>query len=161
MHQTSIPSQSWSPNPSHGFAPRVAVFYTALFLIMGVHLPFLPVWLDDRQLTAGEIAVITATPLFLRLLFTPFIAMRADQTGGHRRYLIVLAAAASVLAALLLGASGFWLIFSIVFAFTIALSTMMPLIETIAVAGVKAEGLDYGRMSLWGSLAFIAATVVL
>ena len=32
---------------------------------------------------------------------------------------------------------------------------MMPLTETIAVAGVKADGLDYGRMRLWGSLAFI------
>ena len=33
----------------------------------------------------------------------------------------------------------------------------MPLTETVAMSGVKAAGLDYGRMRLWGSLSFIAA----
>jgi PPP family 3-phenylpropionic acid transporter len=32
----------------------------------------------------------------------------------------------------------------------------MPLTETLAVAGVRAGGLDYGRVRLWGSLTFIA-----
>lgn len=145
-----------STEDKRNYASRVALFYAALFLIMGVHLPFLPVWLDFKNLSAGEIAVITATPLFLRALFTPFIAMRADRTNGHRRFLIALAAAALALGVLLSTASGFWTIFALVFAYTIALSTMMPLIETIAVSGVKAAGLDYGRMRLWGSLSFIA-----
>ena len=35
----------------------------------------------------------------------------------------------------------------------------MPLTETVAMTGVKAAGLDYGRMRLWGSLSFIAASV--
>jgi PPP family 3-phenylpropionic acid transporter len=34
---------------------------------------------------------------------------------------------------------------------------MLPLIETVAVAGVRSEGLDYGRMRLWGSVTFIVA----
>jgi MFS transporter, PPP family, 3-phenylpropionic acid transporter len=142
--------------PANNFyALRVAMFFAALFLIMGLHLPFLPLWLDFAGLNATEIAVITAAPLFLRVLFTPLVALRADQTGQPRRYVMLLAVAATVLAALLLGVSGFWLIFTVVFAFTLCLSTMMPLTETIAVAGVKADGLDYGRMRLWGSLAFI------
>jgi PPP family 3-phenylpropionic acid transporter len=33
----------------------------------------------------------------------------------------------------------------------------MPLTETIAVRGVRAANLDYGRMRLWGSLTFIVA----
>jgi PPP family 3-phenylpropionic acid transporter len=39
--------------------------------------------------------------------------------------------------------------------FAVAVATIMPLTETVAVAGVKSAGLDYGRMRLWGSLAFI------
>ena len=35
----------------------------------------------------------------------------------------------------------------------------MPLTETVAMSGVKAAGLDYGRMRLWGSLSFIAASL--
>ena len=34
----------------------------------------------------------------------------------------------------------------------------MPLTETVAMSGVRAAGLDYGRMRLWGSLSFIAAS---
>src|SRR5690606_17273833 len=38
--------------------------------------------------------------------------------------------------------------------------TMLPLVETVAVRGVRAEGLDYGRMRLWGSVTFIFANFV-
>jgi PPP family 3-phenylpropionic acid transporter len=34
---------------------------------------------------------------------------------------------------------------------------MLPLIETVAVAGVRTAGLDYGRTRLWGSVTFIVA----
>ena len=34
----------------------------------------------------------------------------------------------------------------------------MPLTETVAVSGVRHAGLDYGRMRLWGSLTFVAAS---
>jgi MFS transporter, PPP family, 3-phenylpropionic acid transporter len=34
------------------------------------------------------------------------------------------------------------------------------LTETVALSGVKLAGLDYGRMRLWGSLSFIAASLV-
>ena len=37
-----------------------------------------------------EIAIITATPLFIRVLVTPAIAFAADRAGDHRRFLIVL-----------------------------------------------------------------------
>src|SRR6056297_1337131 len=36
---------------------------------------------------------------------------------------------------------------------------IMPLAEVAAMKGVREQGLDYGRMRLWGSLAFIAANV--
>jgi MFS transporter, PPP family, 3-phenylpropionic acid transporter len=42
-------------------------------------------------------------------------------------------------------------------AFLLANGTMLPLIETIAVGGVRTQGLDYGRMRLWGSITFIIA----
>ena len=36
----------------------------------------------------------------------------------------------------------------------------MPLIETVAMTGVRTAGLDYGRMRLWGSITFIVANFV-
>lgn len=139
------------------YSLRLALFYGALFLIYGVHLPYLPVWLDGRGMTPQEIAVITAAPLFLRVLVTPSVAMLADRTGLERPLVIGLAALTFLLAVALSQTASFLPIFLAAVPFAIALSTAMPLTETIAVAGVRAHGLDYGRMRLWGSLTFVGA----
>ncbi len=142
------------------YSLRLAAFYGALFLIYGVHLPYLPVWLDTRGLTAGEIAAITAAPFFLRVFITPTVAILADRTGAHRRIVNGLAWLALVLVLALSRMESFWAIFLLAVPFAIALSTIMPLTETIAVAGVRAKGLDYGRMRLWGSITFVTAGFV-
>jgi PPP family 3-phenylpropionic acid transporter len=41
----------------------------------------------------------------------------------------------------------------------ISWTTIMPLIETVAVSGIRKSGLDYGRVRLWGSLSFIVASL--
>ena len=142
------------------YSLRLACFYGALFLILGVHLPYLPVWLDVRGLTAVEIAVVTAAPLFLRVFITPAAAMVADRTGRHRTLINALAWLALLLALGLAQMHGFWPILIFAVPLAIAFSTIIPLTETIAVAGVRAHGLDYGRMRLWGSLTFVAAGFV-
>lgn len=134
---------------------RIATFFGALFLILGLHLPFFPIWLDWVGLTSFQIAVILATPLFLRLAVAPGIALYADRHKAHRMTILALAIIALCAAALLTVSHGFWPIFLIAVLFTLAFSTIMPLIETIAVSGVKSHGHDYGRMRLWGSLSFI------
>jgi PPP family 3-phenylpropionic acid transporter len=145
------------PSPHFAYSLRLGAFYGALFLIYGVHLPYLPVWLDARGLSAQEIAIITAAPYFLRAFITPTTAMLADRMNAHRTLINVLAWVSLVLALLLVRAESFWTILVCAVPFAIALSTIVPLTETIAVAGVRAHGLDYGRMRLWGSITFVAA----
>ena len=36
----------------------------------------------------------------------------------------------------------------------------MPLVEAIAVKGVRLYALDYGRMRLWGSLSFVVVGLI-
>lgn len=134
---------------------RLAVFYAALFLVFGVQVPYLSVWLDGKGLTASEIAIVTSTPYFIRLLVTPGLALAADHVGNHRAMVVALSWCALVLALALSGAGGFWPIFFTAMPFIIAVMTIMPLTETIAVGAVISHGLDYGRIRLWGSVAFI------
>ena len=136
---------------------RLSAFYGALFLILGIHLPFLPVWLDARGLTAQEIAILTAAPLFLRVFVTPTVAVLGDRSGRHRALVNLMAWLALSLALLLSQTHGFWGLLLVAVPLTAALSTILPLTETIAVGGVRAYGLDYGRMRLWGSLSFVVA----
>ncbi len=141
------------------FAVRVSVLFAAIFVVAGTNLPYFPVWLDWRGLSPSEIALITALPLFVRVLVTPVIAFAADRTGDHRRFLIALSWCGLAALVLLSQSTGFWPILVCTLAFSLAWTTIMPLTETVALSGVTVAGLDYGRMRLWGSLTFIAASV--
>lgn len=147
-----------SARRARAFGARLALFYGALFLIYGMHVPYMPVWLDGRGLSAAEISAVMAAPLFIRLFITPTVALAADRSGQHRRMLILLAWLSLALVLALGQMHGFWLIFALAVPLGIAYSTIMPLTETIAISGVRHAGLDYGRMRLWGSLTFIAAS---
>src|SRR3977135_2967283 len=133
------------------FAARVSVLFAAIFVVAGTNLPYLPVWLDWAGLGPREIAIITATPLFVRLVVTPMIAFAADRAGDHRRFLIGLSWAGLAALVVLAQTRGFAAIFLCMVAFALAWTTVMPLTETVAMSGVKAAGLDYGRMRVWGS----------
>jgi PPP family 3-phenylpropionic acid transporter len=141
-----------------GSAWRLSVLYAALFLFSGIKIPFLPVWLDWRGLTAAEIAVISAAPLFARIPVAPAVAYIADRLGNHRGVLIALAWGALVLLLALVWGHGFWMILLLTLLISVASTSIMPLTETVAMREVKSKGLDYGRMRLWGSLSFIAAS---
>ena len=144
------------PLPSLGF--KIALFYGALFVVYGMHVPYTPVWLEWRGLSAGEISIVMAVPLFLRLIVTPGLALAADRRGNHRFMLIALAWASLGLAVALSQSMTFWPILLFAVLLVLCNSTIMPLTETVAVMGVRLAGLDYGRVRLWGSLTFVAAS---
>ena len=139
---------------------RISLFFAALFLAYGVVVPYFPVWLDARGLDPLEISTVTALPLFVRLVVTPSIGLLADRLGNYRLVIVTLAWCAMALIAGLSLVSGYVPILIIGVAFLLANGTMLPLIETIAVGGVRTQGLDYGRMRLWGSITFIIANFV-
>lgn len=143
--------------PWFGFAERLALFYAATFFLSGIKVTYLPVWLDWRGLTALEIGWITAAPLFLRVALTPVICYAADRYAAHRVVLIVLAWSAVGVLIATHWAYGFWPVLLLTLLLAVSSTTIMPLTETIAMAGVRRDGHDYGRMRLWGSLSFIAA----
>ena len=153
--QDPMPRARLSEPERLSFAARLGLFYAALFLIYGVHVPYLPVWLDWRGLTAEEIAAVTAAPFFIRLAVTPALALVADRLGNHRGMIQALCWAGLAFALVLSQMHGFWPVLFAAIAFSIAISTIMPLTEAVAIEGAKWAGLDYGRMRLWGSLSFI------
>ena len=141
------------------FAWRLGLLYAALFLVVGCYLPYLPVWLSWRRLGADQIAVLLAAPLFTRILFTPAISFAADRLGDRRKILIGLAWGSLISFLLLWAADGFFTILLATMLLAINWTTIMPLIETVAVSGIRFRALDYGRVRLWGSISFIVASL--
>lgn len=140
-------------------AVRVSAMFAAIFFVTGNFVPYLPVWLAWRELTAREIAIISACPLFVRVLVTPAIAFAADRSADHRRFLIMLAWAAVASQLLLAQMRGFYPILLTSVLVALAWTSIMPLAEAIAVKGMHRVRLDYGRMRLWGSISFSVAAL--
>ncbi|MCK0209532.1 MFS transporter [Starkeya koreensis] len=143
-------------------APRhaIAAAYAGLFFGIGVFLPFFPVWLQHRGFDAAMIALALAIPQGVRLLTMPLGGFLADHSGRPRATLIgyslatalcfagIALAPGAVFVLLGLGiAAAFW-------------QPSLPVLDAYAVARRREGLLDYGRVRLWGSMAFIGGNLV-
>jgi len=136
---------------------RYAAFYAAIFAAVGIFIPFWPLWLGGKGLSASEIATLLAAASWIKILSTPGIAQVSDRSGRPKATMIAIALLSVIAFALLTGASGFWSILTISLVATAAMHALPPLGDSQTLAAVYAQGLDYGRIRLWGSLGFIAA----
>ena len=141
-------------------ALRLSVFFGAYFLIHGVSLTYLPVWLDARGLSATGISIASSAPMILRLLLTPGLAFLADRASAHRQ--MILAACFSAFGFLLALMQPWPIAVTVVLIVSaqVAIGTVMPMVDTVTMTEVKRHGLDYGRIRLWGSLTFILASFI-
>ena len=90
------------PVPHPSFALRLAIFYAALFLTLGVQLPFLPLWLAAKGLDAGAIGIVLSVPMVVRVAAIPLATRSADRHDALRAAMVI----ASALALIGYGAMG-------------------------------------------------------
>ena len=145
-----------APDPSRT-GLRLALFYGASFAVLGIMLPFWPVWLASRGLDPSEIGLVLALLTAIRIVATPAVAHYADRIGERRRVIVGLAAASAIAFALFILARDFWPILIITALFSATRAGVMPLGESLTMLCAHSRGLDYGRLRLWGSLSFIVA----
>ena len=83
-----MPTESVIPIPSQvtarRFAARLALFYSALFGLIGTHLPFFPVWLKAIDIDASWIGLIMAAPAVTRFTILPVVTGLAEKRQSIR-----------------------------------------------------------------------------
>jgi MFS transporter, PPP family, 3-phenylpropionic acid transporter len=141
------------------FSLRVGAFCAAIFVAIGIHLPFFPLWLAGQGLNDTEIAAIVAAPLFLRLVLSPVLAGAADRLPSLAHASALYALIAALLLLGLTFADGFWPILILAAGAMVFWNVLIPLADAVLIVGVRNHGIDYGRVRLWGSVGFIAANL--
>ncbi len=134
---------------------RISLFYTAFFAMVGVYQPFFPLWLESRGLDASQIGWAIAAGVWLRVGVNPAVMRLADWRGERKRFALCFASAALLAAACFPLAHGFWPVLAVVLLFAFAHGPVLPLADNIALLTARARQLDYGRLRVWGSIAFI------
>ncbi|MFY9955455.1 MFS transporter [Bradyrhizobium sp.] len=154
--QSQIPIAS--PGASRRFASRLALFYGAVFGLLGTYLPFFPVWLKAVGIEASWIGIITAVPAVTRFTVLPFVTALAERR--QLRNAIIATAFATALGLALVGTQHRALLVFLTFAATCCVWTpMAPLTDAYALRGVAHYGLNYGPLRLWGSAAFVVGAL--
>ncbi len=149
-----------NPEPHSRISLRLSCYYTASFLIVGIKAPFWPVWLTGRGLDARQIAVLFAAAIWVNVAAIPALGAIADRLGRRRAVMILLCLIAIAGYASLWNASEFWPLLLLTLVTATAQSALMPLGDSITLAAVRQEGIDYGRVRVWGSVSFIVAATV-
>jgi len=140
-------------------AVRLAVFYGSVFLVIGVMLPFWPLWLKAHGLGPEEIGLVMGLGMAIKVVSSPLIAGIADRRNTRKRPLVILALIGGLSFAAFHGMYGFWPILTVTLVFFFFWSPILPLTETLTMLVSQHHTLNYGRIRLWGSLTFIAAAL--
>jgi PPP family 3-phenylpropionic acid transporter len=139
---------------------RLAGFGAAYMFAAGAFMSYWPVWLHDRGITNPQIGTLFMTRQVLGIVAMLGIGFLAHRVGRLRGILLVLAIGAvllmgvyqisySFLALVLVGVGWGWI-----------WSPVLALYDGVLVNEAKARDFTYGRLRMWGSVTFIAGTLI-
>lgn len=133
----------------------LALGYFTYFFSYGIFLPFWSVWLKGIGLTPETIGLLLGAGLVARFLGSLLIAPRVSDPSRLISALRVLALLTLLFAvAFWAGAHVAWLML-VMIGFNLFFSPLVPLTDALANTWQKQFPLDYGKVRLWGSVAFV------
>ncbi len=140
----------------------LAFSFFGFFCAYGVFMPYFPAWLKSQSYAAGTIGFIVASAYIFRFLgsifFTRFIK-EAHHLLVALRYLAWTSCAVMLFMSLFV--QNIWLLCIGLWLFSTVSSAAIPLSDTLATTWqLQVKNLDYGRVRLIGSCAFIVGVSV-
>lgn len=139
---------------------KLSAGYFWYFAILGLIVPFLPVFLDAKAFSSiqiGEIlAIITATKIIGPTLWA-FAADKSDQQLTIIRLGSLLALFSF---SLLFWLDGYWPITFCLAIFSLFWTAILPQLEVLTLNSIRRSNKIYARIRLWGSIGFIVLAVL-
>jgi PPP family 3-phenylpropionic acid transporter len=145
--------------PSH-FELRISLLFGAIFLPLGIHLPYFPLWLEANGFSAEQIGIVLAAPMFLRVVTTPIMTAMADRASDRANMLMTISAASVVLSLGYFLPPSYGIVLAVSVLLAIVWTPQSPLADSLALSGVRRFGSSYPRMRIWGSLTFLAGSFI-
>ncbi|HGJ5877183.1 MAG TPA: 3-phenylpropionate MFS transporter [Arsenophonus sp.] len=142
-----IPSTCW-----------LALGYFSYFFTYGIFLPFIAIWLNSEGLEANMIGILLAAGLIARFMGSLMITPIVKEAGYLIPTLRFLAMITLIFAfGFTVSSQWLWLLF-IMLGFNLFFSPMIPLTDALAATWQKQLIFDYGKVRVWGSIAFIVSS---
>lgn len=137
---------------------RLAAYGGAYFFAAGAFMSYWPVWLRDRGVTDTEIGTLFMSRQIVAIVATLSVGWIAHKLGGPRGVMVTLGLAAVTMIGAYELSTTFLAIFVVTMVWGFLWSPPMPLYDGVLVTETRKHGLDYARVRMWSSVAFIAGT---
>ncbi|MFL5216441.1 MAG: MFS transporter, partial [Microvirga sp.] len=145
---------------SIGPSARLSALHAASFGGIGVYLPFFPIWLEHRGVPPDLLGVILALPIVVRIVAVAPLMALADRGIGPRRLIAGACCAVALVYVALLRAESFVALAALVVLMALGHAPIIPAADLVTIQAIRRDRrLDYGRIRLWGSIAFLAASI--
>ncbi len=129
-------------------------FYALYFAVLGVWIPYWPLYMSSLDHSSESIGMLAALALGIKVLGPPVWGGLADR-GNRRRVIILTSLAAAVAAGLFLFGTSLFVLFAAAGIYSFFHAGPLSLVEATTMETVTRYGGDYGRIRLWGSWGFI------
>jgi len=139
---------------------RVSGLFASHFFGVGLFLPFIPVVLGFRGLSAAEIGLVLGIGTIARIAASPLLSNLSDRTGQRRLSILIYSLAAAAFIALYFLPLGIVFLAIAVIGYMVMNAPVVPLSDAYALDVQRNSGADYARMRLWGSAGFVVASIV-
>ena len=140
---------------------RLSGFYFIYFAILGVLLPYWSPYLASIDFSYSQIGDLMAIIMATKMIAPNVWAWFADR----RQHSMPLVRIACLLAVIAFGGAffgtSFWWLAVVMMTFTFFWHAVLPQVEVITLNHLGEDSHHYGRVRLWGSLGFIAASLLL
>lgn len=142
---------------------RLSAFYFFYFAILGVYVPYWPLYLSHLGFSPQEIGFLVAIPMATKMIGPNLWGWLADRLHCHLLAVRVGSIVAAIGFAPLLYLDGFWgIALALVFS-TFFWNAALPQQEVITLEHLSrigaVDGEGYGRIRLWGSVGFIVTVI--
>ncbi|MGE6560458.1 3-phenylpropionate MFS transporter [Serratia marcescens] len=138
----------------------LALSYFTYFFSYGIFLPFWGVWLKGEGIAPETIGILLGAGLVARFLGSLLIAPRVKDPSHLVAALRLLALLTLAFAVGFCFGNGWSWLMLVIAGFNLFFSPLVPLTDALAATWQKQIRMDYGRVRLWGSLAFVIGSAL-
>jgi MFS transporter, PPP family, 3-phenylpropionic acid transporter len=152
---SSAPARS-GPTPEF----RASLFHASVYLSNGILAAYLAPWMTSKGLSAEQIGIVNAAPIFLVLISTVFIGRLADRASDWRVVITILSVIAALTSLGFIGVTGFW---AVLFVFTVCstpINALLPVLDAATLHLTERRGTHFADVRVWATVGYVASAAI-
>lgn len=142
-------------------ASWISLYFSGLFFAWGIFLPFWALWLESEGLDPSQIGMLLGFSMLARFLGNVLLMPRIKSAKHLLPGIRYVSFASILVVASLCWLNGYFWLTLLTLAANFFIATLIPLGDAVATKWVSQLQLDYGRVRVFGSIAFIVSSTLL